>query len=130
MGDSSSKPVKLRNAPFVFESRGTFSFACEITIKPKNKEYADIIDIYRINVEPGCHTKVIALKKKCYTNWSYSHNLFFVHFLYLNNFDKVQIVNIKDNNCMKTRHRKNKSLVNEHSKSNPYSHHRSFSFNR
>ena len=67
MGDSSSKPVKLRNAPFVFESRGTFSFACEITIKPKNKEYADKIDIYRINAEPGCHRKVIALKKKCYT---------------------------------------------------------------
>jgi hypothetical protein len=28
MGDPSSKPVKVRNAPFVFESRGTFSFAC------------------------------------------------------------------------------------------------------
>lgn len=31
---------------------------------------------------------------------------------------------------MKSRHRKNKSLVNEHSKSNTYTHHRSFSFNR
>jgi hypothetical protein len=67
MGDSSSKPVRIRNAPFVFESRGTFSFACEITVKPKNKDYADIVDVYRINVEPGTHTKVIALKKKCYT---------------------------------------------------------------
>lgn len=31
---------------------------------------------------------------------------------------------------MKSRHRKNKSLINEHSKSNTYTHHRSFSFNR
>lgn len=66
MGDSTSKPVRIRSQPFVYESRGTFSFACEITIKPKNKEYADLIDVYRINVEPGTHTKVIALKKKCY----------------------------------------------------------------
>jgi hypothetical protein len=61
MGDSNSRPVKVKNAPFVFESRGTFSFACEITVKP------DLIDVYRINVEPGTHTKLIALKKKCYT---------------------------------------------------------------
>lgn len=31
---------------------------------------------------------------------------------------------------MKSRHRKNKSLLNEHSRSNPYAHHRSFSYNR
>jgi hypothetical protein len=31
---------------------------------------------------------------------------------------------------MKSRHRKNKSLVNEHSRSNPYTHSRSFSYNR
>lgn len=31
---------------------------------------------------------------------------------------------------MKSRHRKNKSLVNEHSRSNPYTHCRSFSYNR
>lgn len=67
MGEVNSKPIKVRQAPFIFESRGTFSFACEITIKPKNKEYADIIDIYRINIEPGVHTKIIALKKKCYS---------------------------------------------------------------
>jgi hypothetical protein len=66
MGDNTSRPVKIRNQPFTFESRGTFSFACEITVKPKNKEYADMIDVYRINVEPGTHTKVIALRKKCY----------------------------------------------------------------
>lgn len=28
MGDPNSKPVKVKNAPFVFESRGTFSFSC------------------------------------------------------------------------------------------------------
>jgi hypothetical protein len=67
MGDSNSRPVKVKKTPFVFESRGTFSFACEITVKPNNKEYADLIDVYRTNVEPGTHTKVIALKKKCYT---------------------------------------------------------------
>lgn len=31
---------------------------------------------------------------------------------------------------MKSRHRKNKSLVNEHSRSNHYTHCRSFSYNR
>jgi len=67
MGDTNSKPVKVRNAPFTFESRGTFSFACEITIKPKNKEYADLVAVYRIDVEPGYHSKKLALKKKCYT---------------------------------------------------------------
>lgn len=37
MGDPYSKPVRVRNGPFVFESRGTFSFSCEITIRPRNK---------------------------------------------------------------------------------------------
>jgi hypothetical protein len=66
MGDPSSKPVKVRNTPFVFESRGTFSFACEINIKPKNKEYGDLTAVYRIDIEPGYHCKKLALKKKCY----------------------------------------------------------------
>lgn len=66
MGDSSSRPVKIKNGPFVFQSRGTFSFACEIVIKPKNKEYGELVSVYRIDVEPGVHSKIIALKKKCY----------------------------------------------------------------
>ena len=74
MGEPSSKPVKIRNAPFVFESRGTFSFACEITIKPKNKEYGDLTAVYRIDVEPGYHSKKLALKKKCYQKWEFDFN--------------------------------------------------------
>lgn len=66
MGDSNAKPVRIKNAPYVFESRGTFSFACEITIKPRSKEYGELVSVYRIDVEPGTHSKIIALKKKCY----------------------------------------------------------------
>ena len=39
MGESGAKPIRIRNAPFTFESRGTFSFACEVTVKLKNKQY-------------------------------------------------------------------------------------------
>lgn len=53
MGERDSKPVKVNRAPFTFESRGTFSFSCEITIKPKNKDYAPLTSIYRIDVTPG-----------------------------------------------------------------------------
>jgi hypothetical protein len=67
MGDVSSKPVRIKNAPFTFESRGTFSFACEITIRPRNKEYADLTTVYRIDVSPGNHFQRIALKKKIYS---------------------------------------------------------------
>jgi hypothetical protein len=42
--------VRVKGAPFVFESRGTFSFTCEIIVKPKNKEYAPLSTIYRIKI--------------------------------------------------------------------------------
>ena len=66
MGNNESKPVRVRSSPFTFESRGTFSFSCEITIKPKNNEYAPLTVIYRISVDPGTHSKIVALKKKIY----------------------------------------------------------------
>lgn len=66
MGEPSSKPIRVRNPPYTFESRGTFSFACEITIKPRNKEYEETKAIYRIDIEPGYHSKKIALRKKIY----------------------------------------------------------------
>lgn len=64
MGNRDSVPVRVTHAPFVFESRGTFSFSCEIIIKPKNKDYAPITSIYRIDVEPGNHSKIIAVRRK------------------------------------------------------------------
>ena len=39
MRNPDSIPIRVVSAPFVFESRGTFSFSCEIKIKPRNKEY-------------------------------------------------------------------------------------------
>lgn len=67
MGNRNSVPIKVTHAPFVFESRGTFSFSCEITIKPKNKDYAPITAVYRIDVTPGSHSKFISIRKK--KNW-------------------------------------------------------------
>ena len=64
MGERDAKPIRVTHAPFTFESRGTFSFSCEITIKPRNKDYAPITSVYRIDVSPGNHSKIIALKKK------------------------------------------------------------------
>ena len=66
MGETNARPVWVKQAPFAYESRGTFSFACEVTIRPKNRDYAPMTAVYRINVEPGTHSKVIALRKKCY----------------------------------------------------------------
>lgn len=66
MGDRDSRPVRVRNAPYTFESRGTFSFDCEIIIKPKNNEYGPLTAIYRIDIEPGYHSRKVALRKKCY----------------------------------------------------------------
>lgn len=43
------------------------AFSCEITIKPKNKEYAPITAVYRIDVTPGSHSKFISIRKK--KNW-------------------------------------------------------------
>ncbi len=37
MGNDESRPVRVKSSPFTFESRGTFSFSCEIIIKPRNK---------------------------------------------------------------------------------------------
>ena len=70
MGERTAKPIRIRNAPFTFESRGTFSFGCEVSIKLKNKDYPELVSIYRIDIEPGYHSKKVALKKKCYTKWS------------------------------------------------------------
>lgn len=64
MGNRDSVPIKVTHAPFIFESRSTFSFTCEITIKPKNRDYASIVSVYRIDVEPGNHSKIIAVRKK------------------------------------------------------------------
>lgn len=64
MGNRDATPVRVTSKPFTFESRGTFSFTCEITIKPKNREYDTLVAVYRIDVTPGTHSKTIALKKK------------------------------------------------------------------
>jgi hypothetical protein len=94
MGEPSAKPVKIKNAPFTFESRGTFSFACEITIKPKNKDYGELLSVYRIDVEPGTHTKIIALRKKCYQKWSIHINKTITIIYLIKRINKVKRISI------------------------------------
>ena len=64
MSNVNAKPIRIRNAPFAFESRGTFSFRCHVTIKLKNKDYPELMTVYHIDVEPGNHSKKVPLKKK------------------------------------------------------------------
>ena len=37
MGNQQAKPISVRNAPYSMQNKGTFSFSCEVTIKPKNR---------------------------------------------------------------------------------------------
>ena len=85
MSNPNAQPIRIRNPPFLFESRGTFSFACRVTIKPKNSEYMEFSTIYRIDIEPGYHSKKVPLKKRWCANWDHDLsmkelNCFFTYF--------------------------------------------------
>jgi hypothetical protein len=66
MGEPNAKPIRIRSAPWVYQSRSTFAFSCEIRIIPKSNEYAPKTIIYRIDIAEGRHSHKVVLRKKEY----------------------------------------------------------------
>lgn len=64
MGDVTAKPVKVKHPPWTFSNRGTFEFGCEIKIIPKSQYFNPLIVIYRVILEPGRHSRKVAIRRK------------------------------------------------------------------
>jgi hypothetical protein len=61
MGEPNAKPIRIRSAPWVYQSRSTFAFSCEIRIIPKSNEYAP-----KTIIAEGRHSHKVVLRKKEY----------------------------------------------------------------